>query len=89
MIVLQGIESLLNFEVGQSVKFNKNNHGFEYDGAYDKRKDDIGQVVKLCIQEQGAFVGDYEGKLTGEILVRFDSRDRLIKVHYSHLTILW
>lgn len=47
---MMNIESIMNFEIEQRVRFNPDNHGFTHLRAYGKIKDREGVVVKLpCI----------------------------------------
>ena len=84
------LESIINFEVGQRVMLNPDNHGINKKrlGCYDKIKDRKGTIVK--IEEQGNIdkkTGQFSYGRTGRITLEWEGDGTTRIYNYKNLRI--
>jgi len=82
------VESLINFEVGQTVIYNPDNHGFLHIGAYLKVAERKGKVVR--VEQIGGYDKDWKPTYakTGRITVEWDGVFETRIVNYKRLKIV-
>ena len=82
------LESIMNFERGQVVKYNPDNHGFRKPKAFENVRGRIAKVIhveqKGDVNSSGQFVYGRTGRIT--VLWEGDSLTRI--VNYKNLVIL-
>jgi hypothetical protein len=82
------LESIINFEIDQTVKYNPENHGFKFLGAYGKVKDRVG-VVKNILTEGYINENGYPSqRRTGRICVLWNKDFSCKIINYKHLIIV-
>lgn len=82
------LESLINFRVGDRVKFNPDNHGYKFLRAYGKVKDREGTVRVVEEKLEMLHGGGFEQRRTGRITVEWDGVYETKIVQYSRLIII-
>lgn len=84
------MESIINFRVGDRVKYNPANHGYKFLCSYEKVKDREGivKVVEERVDLGGEGSWGFTQVRTGRITVEWDGIYETRIVHYSRLIII-